>query len=157
MKAKLGLLLFAVCAAAMAQGTSGYVFAAPGGLTVVGHTLSTLQLGGGVDAVFWKGLGVGAELSAIGPTSDLSSVVGMFSPNGTYHFVHEKDRKVDPFVTAGYTLLFRSGTANLVNFGAGLNYWFRDHAGLRVEFRDHVYTRGATLHYWGVRLGLSFR
>jgi hypothetical protein len=157
MKIRTGLLMLAFCAAALAQSTNGYVFFAPGGLTSSGHTGMTIHAGGGADVILGKGLGLGAEIGALGPREDLSAAVGMFSPNASFHFIREKGRKADPFVTGGYTLMFRSGTANLFNFGAGANYWFRDHLGLRVEFRDHVYTRYATLHYWGLRVGLSFR
>jgi hypothetical protein len=59
--------------------------------------------------------------------------------------------------TVGYTLFFRSGTANGFNFGGGVNYWFREHLGLRLEFRDNVSTTWDTEHYLGFRVGLAFR
>lgn len=64
---------------------------------------------------------------------------------------------MDPFVTAGYTLFFRSGHANLWNFGGGLNYWFASRLGLKVELRDHIWPENGATHYWGVRIGLNFR
>ena len=157
MKTRMVLLTIALGASALAQSTNGYVFFAPGGVSVAGHTGMTLQAGAGADVILGKGVGVGAEISALGPRDSLADSVGMFSANGSFHFIREKGRKVDPFVTGGYTLMFRSGTANMVNFGAGANYWFHNRLGLRVEFRDHVFTQTARVHYWGVRLGLSFR
>jgi hypothetical protein len=66
--------------------------------------------------------------------------------------------KADPFVSAGYTLMFRAGHANLVHFGGGLTYWFHSRFGSRLEFRDHVHTGdGAAPHYWGFRMGLALR
>ena len=41
-----------------------------------------------------------------------------------------------PFVTVGYSLAFRTSTANLWNFGGGLNYWLRDRIALMAEVRD---------------------
>ena len=152
------MMFLAVSTAAQAQHSHGYLFLAPGGISSGGHTAMTLHLGAGAEGVLFKGFGVGAELGALGPREDFaSSVVGAASVNGYYHFVHEHV-KADPYVTAGYTLLFRSGSANLFNFGGGINYWFVPRLGLKVELRDHVYRPGgSSVHYWGVRLGLAFR
>lgn len=153
-------LLLAISAGSLyAQRSNGYIFFAPGGVSCCGQTAMTLQAGVGGEAVLAKGIGIGAELGAVGTRRYFAnSVMGVFSPNGYYHFVHGKEAKVDPFVTAGYTLLFRSGHVNEFNFGGGANYWFADRLGLRLEFRDQVYRASgfATLHYWGVRFGLVF-
>src|SRR5215831_16956429 len=106
MKTKLALLLFALCTAAIAQSSSGYVFIAPGGITAGGYTAATLHFGGGADLAIWKGIGLGLELGAVSPTADFGGVVGVFSPDATYHFVRGRRPKIDPFVNAGYTLLF---------------------------------------------------
>lgn len=152
------VLLLAWTCPVQAQPSNGYVFFAPGGVTCCGHTAMTLQFGVGGEAVLGKGIGVGAEIGAVGTRQYFGdSVVGVLSPNGYYHFVHGKGIKIDPFVTGGYTLIFRSGHANLFNFGGGLNYWFRTRLGGRFEFRDQVHTDGSSVHYWGVRFGLAFR
>jgi hypothetical protein len=141
-----------------AQSSNGYVFFAPGGVTCCGHTETTLQAGVGGEFVFWRGLGIGAEFGAVGASRDFAySAMGVISPDLSYHFVHKDGARVDPFVTAGYTLMFRSGVANLYNAGGGANYWFHKRLGARLEFRDQVYTSGGTLHYWGFRFGLAFR
>ncbi|HWC00040.1 MAG TPA: hypothetical protein VG672_25205 [Bryobacteraceae bacterium] len=150
--------LAAIAGSLRAQSSNGYVFFAPGGATCCGYTAMTLQMGAGGEAVIWNGIGAGAELGVAGQRSDFGgTVAGVFSPNGYYHFLRGKDLKLDPFVTGGYTLLFRSGSANLFNFGGGVNYWFHRRLGARLEFRDHVYTGDGTLHYWGIRVGLAFR
>ena len=143
---------------AWAQRSNGYVFIAPGGVTCCGDTGSTLHFGVGGEAVLGAGIGLGAEIGALGePRFFGDSVVGILSPNGYYHFAHSRRSRADPFVTGGYTLLFRSGHLNLFNFGGGFNYWFAGSLGARIEFRDHVYSSGVTIHYWGLRLGLAFR
>ncbi|MEO8658528.1 MAG: hypothetical protein ABI693_08665 [Bryobacteraceae bacterium] len=154
MKTKLFLMIFALASVAAAQSSNGYVFVAPGGVSCCGHTQSTVHAGGGGEAILWKGLGAGAEVGGMGPTQYLSESFGVFSANGYYHLLRGKHRKLDPFVTGGYTLFFREGAASLGNFGAGVNYWFSKHVGLRTEFRDHVYI---TDHYWGFRFGVAFR
>jgi len=154
MKSRLILLAFACVAVSAAQSSNGYVFVAPGGVTCCGSTTTTLHIGGGGEGIIGKGFGVGAEIGALGPTQYLAESIGAFSANGYYHFIHAKDRKLDPFVTGGYTLLFRGGTANAGNFGGGVNYWFSRHFGIRAEFRDHVYSSD---HYWGFRFGVTFR
>jgi hypothetical protein len=139
-----------------AFGFEGWAFVAPGGSTSGGSTTGTLHVGGGGEYVFNRGIGLGAEIGAVGPWNNFRSALGLLSLNGSYHFM--RGAKLDPFVTGGYTLAFRSGTLNMGNYGAGLNYWLGDHLGVRAEFRDHVHVnRGANLHFWGVRFGVAFR
>ena len=155
-------LLAGLPVAALAQHSHGYLYAAPGGATARvlssrRETITTLQLGAGGEGVLGKSIGIGAELGALAPTEALEAVVGVFSLNGYYHFFHHGSR-ADPFLTGGYTLAFRGETANLFNFGGGVNYWFISRLGLKVEIRDHIWTPpGTTVHAWGVRFGLAFR
>ena len=153
-------ILLVVClylAPYSASAFEGYAFVAPGALTAAGFTNGTLHVGGGAEHVFSSRVGLGAEIGAVGSWRNYHTAIGMFSVNGSYHFTD--DRKIDPFVTGGYSLAFRSGSANFGNFGGGLNYWFRRRLGLRVEVRDHVHisSRTPNLHYWGVRFGVAFR
>jgi hypothetical protein len=153
------LVLTWLVAPASAQTSHGYFFVAPGAASCSGCGNSmTLHFGGGGEGIFGKGIGIGAELGYLTPREDMSDGLGVFSPNGYFHFGGKnRSRKADPFVTAGYTLLFRGGHANLWNFGGGLNYWFGDRVGLKVELRDHVWSVNGTEHYWGVRIGITFR
>jgi hypothetical protein len=150
--------LLLICGPAAAQYTRGYVYVAPGGISAGGNTTRSYQIGGGVERLLVHGIGAGADLSGLIPgTGRASNSVGIFSLNGYYHPLH--DRKADPFVTAGYSLMFRDFTANMFNFGGGVNYWFQENLGLMVEFRDHYrhVTRSLNANYWGFRIGLTFR
>jgi hypothetical protein len=140
-----------------AQPSHATVFFAPGGVTCCGHTAMTLQAGIGGEAVLFKGIGLGADIGAIGPKDSLIDSMGVFSANGYYHFSHRKAIKSDPYVTGGYTLMFRGGHFSLYNFGAGINYWFIRRLGFQVEFRDQLHSSFGTVHYWGARLGLVIR
>jgi len=137
----------------------GYVFFGPGAASG-GGTLGTVHFGGGGEGLLYKGIGVGGELGFLAPNQRFSDGLAVLSLNGSYHFLpHQRTGKVAPFVTGGYSLFFRSGSANLYNFGGGIHYWFRERMGLRLEFRDHVLPTpgGPSVHYWGFRMGLAFR
>ncbi len=61
-------------------------------------------------------------------------------------------------MTGGYTLGFREGHENMWNAGGGIDYWFKPKLGLRIEFRDHVWSGGGeTTQFWGVRVGVTIR
>lgn len=114
------VLVCAFAAVAGAQSFSGSVYFAPGGATCCHNTSMTLQFGAGGEAGLRKGFGAGAKVGALGTRSYFGeTVMGEVSPNGYYHFIHGSDTEADPFVTAGYTLLFRNGHSNLANFGGG--------------------------------------
>jgi len=155
---KISILLLMLSAVLAAQSTNGYVFFAPGGVTESGYTSTTFHAGGGVDLMIAKGIGANIELGAIWPSESPASVVGMFSPGATYYFRRGKELKLEPFVSGGYTLMFREGHANLGYVGGGVNYWMSRKVGLRAEFRDHIAAQCcSTVNYWGIRIGLAFR
>jgi hypothetical protein len=97
------------------------------------------------------------------------------SVNVSYHFRSStKNRKVEPFVTGGYTFFYVSnigfGPDSGGNFGAGLNIWLSRHAALRLEIRDDVGGRDLSAefepegtyylrsqHLVGFRIGVTFR
>jgi hypothetical protein len=113
-----------------------------------------LNPGVGADVLVYKGLAASADIGYVGFYNDFaSSGFGLFSPNASYLFF--RTRRVVPFVTAGYSLIFRDGTSNLGNYGGGMTYWFRHRVGLRVEGRDNRDLRG--YHFSRVRFGVSFR
>jgi hypothetical protein len=145
-----------------AQGTDasrghGYVYFAPG-VTSPGGT-GTMHLGAGGEGFFTRNLGLGADVGYVAPFESFTDGIGTFAPNFVTRFrAKSDDNKVEPFVSGGYTLFFREGTANGVNFGGGLNYWFRERLGLRFEVRDNVMiANGETGHFVGLRVGLTFR
>jgi hypothetical protein len=136
----------------------GYVFGGVGGIAPNGEG-STLQLGVGGEGLIYKGLGAGGEIGYLASANNFVNGFGIFSANGSYHFVNASEGgRFVPFATGGYSFLFRSGGhANGFNFGGGINYWIRERMGLRVEFRDQVIPDGQARHFLGVRVGLSFR
>jgi hypothetical protein len=155
---QIAILLTLGPAVALAQSSSGYLFVAPGGVTSGGYTSMTIQAGAGADVHLVKGLGLNMEIGAVGPREDYSQAVGMFSPGATWYFRKGKELKFEPFVNGGYTLMFREGHANLAYFGGGANYWAARRVGLRMEFRDHVYSPySGAAHFWGFRFGLALR
>ena len=130
---------------------SGYVFIAPGAIS---SATPTLHFGGGGDVLVYEGLAVGAEVGYLAPVESLGDGFGVFSANLSYYFAR-RQRRLVPFVTGGYSLAFRSGTASGGNFGGGVEYWLRDHVGLRFEFRDHVFSSDSP-HFYGFRFGVAF-
>ncbi len=144
--------------AAHAQRSHAYWVATPGAVTA-GSTAFRLGTSGGGELAIAKGFAAGAEIGMVGPVQHFADrVLGVVSASGYYHPVWSKTARLDPFGAAGWSLLFRDGTRNMLNYGGGLNYWFARDMALRTEFRDHTFSNGgARVHYWGVRIGVSFR
>lgn len=145
-------------AVAFAQSTSdkkawGYVFGGAGGNSG-GDSTASFQVGAGGEALVYKGLGLGAEVGYLAPFSSGRDGFGILSADGSYHFKSSHSKLV-PFVTGGYSLAFRNFTASGGNFGGGVQYWVKDHLGLRFEFRDHVFSSDSP-HFYQFRAGLSF-
>lgn len=136
----------------------GYVFFGPGETVASGYHQGKAHLGAGVEALAYKGLGVGTELGYYTPWKDWGAGIGILSLNGSYHF--RRDQKVSPFLTGGLSLGFAIGHVDppYTNFGGGVNYWFRNGAGIRLEFRDHLNRRSwGDWHYLSARIGFAFR
>jgi len=154
------LLPFALAAQNHKSAGHGYVFAAPGGASSGGFTQSTFHLGGGGEAPVWGNLALGAEIGWLAPASQLDGGFGVFSINPSYRFrTGSENSRAIPFVTGGYSLFFRRETANAFNLGGGVDYWFRDKLRMRVEVRDHIRNPrfNRPIHFWQVRVGLTFR
>jgi hypothetical protein len=131
----------------------GYVFVAP---TASSEGDYGLHFGVGGEGLVYKGLGVGGEIGYLGVAQDLSRGVGVFSPNVSYNFW--RSSKVSPFLTGGYSLIVGGdGVGNAVNVGGGLQWWFKNHIGMRFEVRDHVYPAAPGFRTVGIRIGLAFR
>jgi len=136
----------------------GYVFAAPGAFVCKGcNSSGNIHFGGGGEVNLYKGIGFGAELGYLGSYQRFESGLGVFSLNGLYSFSSDRRAKVVPFITGGYSMLFRRGWVNGVNFGGGIHYWFSDKVGLRAEFRDHIHPDYKDAHLIQGRIGITFR
>ena len=132
----------------------GYAFV---GLGAINAEAGTLQFGGGAEANLYKGLGIGLEIGYFSPMEAFGDGIGIFSVNGQYIFGLENPRRFKPFVTGGYSLAFRSSTANAMNFGGGIHYWLSNRLGLRLEIRDYIIPDIWDMHAWQGRVGLEFR
>lgn len=155
--------LFAICQAAAAQHSHGYVFA--GAATIPGRSAFTfwqgdyVTLGGGGEGAIGQRFTVGGEVSALLSRRVLfGRNAGVLSVGPGFHFL-PRDRKLDPFVNGGFASLVANGAGAMFYFGGGANYWFHRRIGLRFEFRDQVWTpeAGERIHFVGGRLGVSFR
>lgn len=135
----------------------GYLFAAPSAGISSGGTTGFFHFGGGGEVNLYKGLGIGAEIGYLSSYREIEEGVGVFSLNGLYSFKKDRRDKAVPFVSGGYSMFFREGHMNAVNFGGGLNYWFSDKTGLRLEFRDYVHPKCWERHIIQVRIGITFR
>jgi len=156
-----GIVAFSASAgAAWAQASSvGYAFGSPGFSTSCCGSLATLHAGGGEEVRIGDTFGIGSDIGYLAPFRSFTNGVGLWSVNGTYYLPRAgRDRRVQPFVTGGYSLAFRNGTANLWNAGGGADYWATKRVGLRVEIRDHILPQfGESTHFWGPRVGIVIR
>ena len=134
----------------------GYAFVAP--TTSSGGGFG-LHIGAGGEGLVYKGLGVGGEVGYIGLARGLSGGAGILSPNVSYNFRSaSKSGKFVPFVTGGYSAVIGSGgVGTAINFGGGMNWWFKERVGLRLEVRDHIPPQVPSIHIVGVRIGLALR
>ena len=132
----------------------GYIFGAPGAYHGYSETRATMHVGGGGDVLLYKGLGAGADIGGVWALSG-SDLLTLLSVNGSYHF--SRDRRISPFLTGGYSGIWGDGSANLVNFGGGVNWWLGKRKGIRLEFRDHVYTGSENRQIVEFRIGFAFR
>lgn len=128
----------------------GYLGGAVGSAFHEGESASFFRVQGGGEGIFAGGLGAAAEVGYQAFFEASGDGVGVFSVGPSYHF--NPDKKVDPFVTGGYTLFFRSGTANGFYFGGGVDWWPRERMGLRLEGRDEVME--GEVHFVSFRVNL---
>lgn len=166
-KAILTTLVFlcsSVAASAQPSGNYGYVF---GGPVVVPRSAFTrwdgnfVHVGGGGEARLTNKFGLGGELGVLKPvTNQYAVTTGLASVTPAYHFIsRDSNRKIDPFVDGGFSLLFGNGGAVAVHYGGGLNYWVHRRIGLRLEFRHQLWSPegGESIHLVGFRIGIAFR
>jgi hypothetical protein len=163
MMLRVTVLASLLAGAALAQHTNGYVYA--GISTMPGRQIYTYWHGnyfnaGGGGQVALGRLTLGGDVTGFFATSsDFTRNAVIASAGPGFHFFNGRERKMDPFITGGVSVLgARGGVAGMVHYGGGVNYWFRERVALRVEFRDHIWlTEGESVHFTGVRVGLTFR
>ena len=138
------------------SGPRGYAFLAPGMAVGPDAGAMTLQVGGAAEGRGEKGFAAGVELGYVMPAVNAwSAGFGLLSPNVAYYA--PRRGRVAPFVTAGYSLGFRSGVGHGWNVGAGFEMATRRQAAFRLEVRDQVFDWGEPIHFVGVRFGATFR
>ena len=137
----------------------GWVHALGGfGATLTGNTSAFLHFGGGGEALLKGGFGAGLELGVAGLFDEGNfgeTAIGLFSPGLLYAF--NRERKLVPLVTGGYTMFFRNGIDNGVFVGGGANYWLKKRIGLRFEVRDNVIVGNGAYHLVEGRVAILFR
>lgn len=134
----------------------GFVFFGPGATS--GSSSTFVNFGGGGEGFLKGGLSVSGEIAGYTPAKSFDEGFGILSGDAGYHFLKaSQSGKLVPFVSGGYSLFFRSETANGINFGGGVNYWLKDHIGLRFEIRDHLVVESPDTHFIGFRFGMTFR
>ena len=119
-----------------------------------GRWSSTFHVAGGGEGIVAGRVGVGGEIGFF-------QRVITASGNATFHLTPPATSRAGAFITGGYTrfgILDGEGGFNAWNVGVGTHLWFGDHAGLRLELRDHIRpdSRGTT-QYWSVRAGVVVR
>jgi hypothetical protein len=147
--ALLFVTLFATHAAAQ-----GLAYAEGGVAGFAASGSHSFHVAGGGEAVAADRIGLGGEIGFFGRLITVSG-------NATFHLTPLSSQKAGAFVTGGYTRFGvgdGEGSFNTWNVGAGAHLWFSDHAGLRLELRDHVRpdSRG-TRQYWSARAGVVVR
>jgi len=160
------VLLLNLSIGASAQQSRSYVYGFAGPLVVPRSAFtrwdgSFLHVGGGGEANLTKRFGLGGEIGVLAPLTNPNAITtGLLSVNPTYHFLATgSQEKADPFVTGGLSIPFGRGAGAALNYGGGMNYWLKPRFGLRVEFRDHLWSpeAGETIHFLDVRFGIVFR
>lgn len=133
---------------------AGFGYASLGAATEGHGSEAFWAFGGGGEYVASSGLGLRLDVGVL-TDSGLDEAVGIFTPGVLFEF--KPERRTAPFVTTGYTLLFRSGTANGLHFGAGVRHWFRERFGIRFEVRDDVLFPDGAFHFISGRVSFLFR
>ncbi len=167
-------LLFAVAGAIGAQAQDAAspkftLFAGPATVATRGSSRGELQVGASFDEAppnAWGGFSF--EGGYLGPWSKPYTGSAFLSANymaawsfgqkgegrtanGTPYWA-DRNWKLLPFATAGYTRLF--GTGNAVNYGGGIDYRLSQNYAIRAEVRDYYSFSSPAQHNIGLRIGL---
>jgi len=119
-----------------------------------------VHVGGGGETRLTERLALGGEIGVLKPTTNQYAITsGLASVTPAFHFLSKSSRsRFDPFVDGGASLLFARGGGIAIHYGGGMNYWVRRRFGLRLEFRDHIWSpeSGEAVHLVGFRAGIVF-
>ncbi len=156
----LTIILLAAPVAASAQITSetaayngnAYVKALAGACQ---HGYGLYGGGGGAEAILWKGISLGGEVSH----QAFSDGWGLtyFTVQPGFHFKgRSRASKWDPFLTVGLggAVSNRGGNGATANFGGGFNYWLKDKVAFRFDVRTQAIADEAMVVFG---FGVSFR
>jgi len=104
----------------------GYVFSG----VAAGANLTDPIVGGGAEVLIKRGFGIAVDGAVyIGEGGDAQLVAFLF---GAIYMFHP-ERQTVPFIRAGAVGYALTDGAGGGHFGAGVNHWFSEHLGLRVE------------------------
>lgn len=158
----LALAVLAIPASLVAQNADkpfrynelGYTYFSAGACQ---HGYFNLGVGGGGERFIWRGLTLGGELGYYTFPADRNGGYGVITINPGYHFVNRKiAKKLDPYISATLAgLAFNGGgSAGAGYLGGGVNYWFRERAGLQIGAQIQVVGSEALILF---RAGVTFR
>ncbi len=119
-----------------------------------------VNAGFGGDLFLDKRWAVGAEAGYANASNYYS--LGTGSIDLSCHFLgHQNRRKIDPFVTGGYSIYYGNRGANSgYNFGGGVNFWVAKHVASRLEIRDNGHSEpqfAGIGNFAAFRAGVTFR
>jgi hypothetical protein len=133
--------------------SQGYVFGGAGSMSNVGSAL--WEFGGGYDWIFYRGLGVGFDISLLG---DQFGGIGTAGFQASYHFLPESPG-IEPFALGGMSFggapEYGLEGYTWATAGGGFNYWFNNGVALRVEVRGRLDVEYDD-HMVVLRVGLTF-
>lgn len=115
--------------------------------------------GGGVELRLAERIGIAGEVSGLVNSRVPADSLGNLSLNPIVHFTR-RDSNIDPYLMAGYSVIFRDFAANGFNAGGGLNYWFRERTGLVVGVtwvHEFATSQNLVTNFVMGRIGLTFR
>jgi len=155
------LLFISFSAAGQAPGGYAYVVVGPVVVPQSDYTRwngDFISVTGGGEGRVAGRFALGGDIGVLKPvTNQYAVAAGVASLSPAFHFVSKySERKVDPFVNGGFSLLFGRGSGFAMHYGGGVNYWVQRRVGLRFEFRHYIWSpeAGELVHLVSFRFGL---
>jgi hypothetical protein len=143
-----------------------YLYVYGGAMSNTGRQ-TPFHLGGGGEFRISKHFSLGGETGffRFNENGNVTYDSIRLSIGSSYHFASRVNQRLDPFLAGGIAgrVNFYAGSWGLrnvnpmIDIGGGINYWVSRRFGLKLEFLNHVwFTKGTTVHYPDMRLGLCF-